>query len=95
MCYAGTWVTAAAHIITSNVGSELLALAWSDSTMGWIAGPAVLFIFAPVTWYTSLLLADAHGSPKDGTRNSTYPTAVRAILGEYPSIDCALWCGAS
>ena len=79
---AGTWLTAAAHIITSNVGSELLALAWSTSTMGWIAGPIILFAFAPVTWYTSLLLADAHGSPRDGIRNSTYPAAVQAILGE-------------
>ena len=51
--------------------------------MGWIAGPLILFAFAFVTWYTSLLLADAYRYPKDtGKRNYTYPGAVEAILGE-------------
>ncbi len=50
--------------------------------MGWIAGPLILFAFAFVTWYTSLLLADAYRYPKDvGKRNYTYPGAVEAILG--------------
>lgn len=53
------------------------------STMGWVAGPAVLFAFAAVTFYTSHLLADTYRHPRDtGLRNSTYPDAVSAILGE-------------
>ena len=79
---AGTWITAAAHVITAVIGSGVLSLAWALSTMGWIAGPLILFAFAFVTWYTSLLLADAYRYPKDvGKRNYTYPGAVEAILG--------------
>ena len=50
--------------------------------MGWVAGPIILFLFAFVTWYMSLLLADAYRNPRDtGKRNYTYPGAVSAILG--------------
>ncbi len=83
MVFAGTYITAAAHVVTAVIGSGVLSLAWALSTMGWIAGPLILFAFAFVTWYTSLLLADAYRFPKDtGSRNYTYPGAVRAILGK-------------
>lgn len=79
----GNWVTAGAHIITAVIGSGVLSLAWAISTMGWAAGPLILFIFAFITWYMSLLLADAYRNPKvTGKRNYTYPGAVSAILGE-------------
>ena len=79
---AGNWVTAAAHIVTAVIGSGVLSLAWAISTMGWVAGPIILFLFAAVTWYMSLLLADAYRNPRDtGKRNYTYPGAVSAILG--------------
>ena len=79
---AGNWITAAAHIVTAVIGSGVLSLAWSISTMGWVAGPIILFLFAAVTWYMSLLLADAYRNPRDtGKRNYTYPGAVSAILG--------------
>ena len=52
--------------------------------MGWIAGPAIPLGFGAVTWYMSLLLADAYRHPRDtGPRNRTYPEAVQAILGDY------------
>ncbi len=88
---AGTWITAAAHVITAVIGSGVLSLAWALSTMGWIAGPLILFSFAFVTWYTSLLLADAYRYPKDvGRRNYTYPGAVEAILGNsFCFLQCA------
>lgn len=87
----GTWITAAAHVITAVIGSGVLSLAWALSTMGWIAGPLILFAFAFVTWYTSLLLADAYRYPKDvGKRNYTYPGAVEAILGGRYVAFCAI-----
>lgn len=81
-CITGNWFTAGAHIITAVIGSGVLSLAWAISTMGWAAGPIILFLFAFVTWYMSLLLADAYRNPRDtGKRNYTYPGAVSAILG--------------
>ena len=51
--------------------------------MGWAAGPVILFLFALITWYMSLLLADAYRNPRvTGKRNYTYPGAVKEILGE-------------
>ncbi|KAH7442284.1 hypothetical protein KP509_03G080300 [Ceratopteris richardii] len=51
--------------------------------LGWIAGPIVLFTFAIVTYYMSLLLADCYRSPDivTGKRNYTYMQAVKANLG--------------
>ncbi|DBA94087.1 TPA: Amino acid permease [Trebouxia sp. C0004] len=78
----GTVLTATAHLITTVIGSGILSLTWAISTMGWVAGPVLLLAFAAVTWYTSLLLTDAHRHPKgSGPRNRTYPEAVQAILG--------------
>ena len=81
---AGNWITASAHIVTAVIGSGVLSLAWAIAQMGWVAGPVVLFLFAVVTWYMSLLLADAYRNPRDtGKRNYTYPGAVSAILGKH------------
>lgn len=81
---AGNWITAAAHIVTAVIGSGVLSLAWSIAQMGWAAGPPILFAFAAVTWYMSLLLADAYREPREtGKRNYTYPGAVSAILGKH------------
>ena len=81
----GTVLTATAHVITTVIGSGILSLTWAISTMGWVAGPALLLAFAAVTWYTSLLLTDAYRHPKgSGPRNRTYPRAVHAILGMHP-----------
>ncbi|XP_061373261.1 amino acid permease 6-like [Gastrolobium bilobum] len=79
----GTWVTASAHIITAVIGSGVLSLAWAIAQMGWVAGPAVLFAFSFITYFTSTLLADSYRSPDPvhGKRNYTYSEAVRAILG--------------
>lgn len=82
MC-AGNSSTITAHIITTVIGSGVLSLAWAMSTLGWIAGPAILAIFSLVSWYTAHLLADTYRHPKDsGPRNRTYSEAVQAILGE-------------
>jgi len=81
---AGNWITASAHIVTAVIGSGVLSLAWAIAQMGWVAGPVILFLFAAVTWYMSLLLADAYRNPRDtGKRNYTYPGAVSAILGKH------------
>jgi len=76
-------VTASAHIITAVIGSGVLSLAWAIAQMGWVAGPAVLFAFSFITYFTSTLLADCYRSPDPvhGKRNYTYSEAVKANLG--------------
>ncbi|KAG0500024.1 hypothetical protein HPP92_000096 [Vanilla planifolia] len=81
----GTMWTASAHIITAVIGSGVLSLAWSIAQLGWVAGPAMMILFAFVTYYTSTLLADCYrsGDPLCGKRNYTYMDAVRAYLGGF------------
>ncbi|RDX81802.1 Amino acid permease 6 [Mucuna pruriens] len=80
---SGTWVTASAHIITAVIGSGVLSLAWAIAQMGWVAGPAVLFAFSFITYFTSTILADFYRSPDPlhGKRNYTYSEVVKANLG--------------
>lgn len=77
--------TASAHIITAVIGSGVLSLAWAIAQLGWVAGPAVMFLFSFVTYYTSSLLTDCYrtADPVSGKRNYTYTDAVRSILGIY------------
>ncbi|XP_010912574.1 amino acid permease 3 [Elaeis guineensis] len=79
----GTFWTASAHIITAVIGSGVLSLAWAIAQLGWVAGPAVMLLFAFVIYYTSTLLADCYRSedPITGPRNYTYMDAVHAYLG--------------
>ena len=84
MIVQGLFWTATAHIITAVIGSGVLSLAWAIAQLGWVAGPAVLIIFAIVNIYTSNLLAHCYraGDPVTGQRNYTYMDAVKANLGE-------------
>ncbi|KAJ6807297.1 amino acid permease 3-like [Iris pallida] len=79
----GNVLTASSHIITAVIGSGVLSLAWAIGQLGWVAGPAVMFLFAFVIYYTSSLLADCYrsGDPVTGKRNYTYMDAVRSNLG--------------
>ncbi|XWS44653.1 hypothetical protein CRYUN_Cryun15aG0066500 [Craigia yunnanensis] len=88
----GTLCTASAHIITAVIGSGVLSLAWAVAQLGWIAGPAVMFLFSFVTYYTSSLLTYCYrtGDPVSGKRNYTYTDAVRSILGGYKVKACGL-----
>ncbi|TYI98585.1 hypothetical protein E1A91_D01G225000v1, partial [Gossypium mustelinum] len=74
--------TASAHIITAVIGSGILSLAWATAQLGWIAGPAVMFFFSFVTYYTSTLLSACYrcDDPVNGKRNYTYMDAVRSNL---------------
>ncbi|KAH7366191.1 hypothetical protein KP509_18G066700 [Ceratopteris richardii] len=68
--------------------------------LGWVAGPICLALFALITYYTSLLLADCYRSPLSssipttgntvGLRNYTYMEAVRSYLGPTRTKLCAL-----
>ncbi|XP_039117151.1 amino acid permease 3-like [Dioscorea cayenensis subsp. rotundata] len=80
---SGNVWTASAHIITAVIGSGVLSLAWAIAQLGWVAGPAVMFLFSFVIYYTSTLLSDCYrsGDPVTGKRNYTYMDAVRANLG--------------
>ncbi|KAL6332904.1 hypothetical protein AAG906_019416 [Vitis piasezkii] len=85
----GTVWTASAHIITAVIGSGVLSLAWAIAQLGWIAGPAVMFLFSFVIYYTSSLLADCYrsGDPVSGKRNYTYMDAVKVCgLIQYLNI---------
>ncbi|KAG2711492.1 hypothetical protein I3760_04G079100 [Carya illinoinensis] len=88
----GTVWTASAHIITAVIGSGVLSLAWAIAQLGWIAGPAVMFLFSFFSYYTSSLLADCYraGDPVSGKRNCTYMDAVRSILGGAKVKACGL-----
>ncbi|KAK7247607.1 hypothetical protein RIF29_42493 [Crotalaria pallida] len=89
----GSVWTASSHIITAVIGSGVLSLAWAIGQLGWIAGPAVMFIFSLVTFYTSSILAECYraGDPLTGNRNYTYMDAVRSILGGVNVIYCGLF----
>ncbi|KAL6658525.1 hypothetical protein ACP70R_004111 [Stipagrostis hirtigluma subsp. patula] len=79
----GTVWTASAHIVTAVIGAGVLSLAWAVAQLGWVAGPAVMTLFAFVVCYASTLLAECYrtGDPVAGKRNYTYMDAVRSILG--------------
>ncbi|EXB60127.1 hypothetical protein L484_013392 [Morus notabilis] len=89
----GTVWTASAHIITAVIGSGVLSLAWATAQLGWIAGPAVMFLFSFVTYYTSTLLSACYrtGDPVTGKRNYTYMDAVRSNLGGLRVRICGLF----
>ncbi|KAF2291352.1 hypothetical protein GH714_023153 [Hevea brasiliensis] len=88
----GTLWTASAHIITAVIGSGVLSLAWAIAQLGWIAGPAVMFLFSLITYYTSILLSACYrsGDPLTGKRNYTYMDAVRSNLGGAKVKICGL-----
>lgn len=79
----GTLFTASSHIVTAVIGSGVLSLSWATAQLGWIAGPVALVAFSVITWFCSVLLTDCYRSPDPitGTRNYTYSTAVKNILG--------------
>ncbi|KAH9291629.1 hypothetical protein KI387_043187, partial [Taxus chinensis] len=79
----GTLWTATAHVVTAVIGAGVLSLAWSVAQLGWVAGPAVMIVFALITYYSSSLLADCYKFPDPVTgpnRNYTYRDAVRVNL---------------
>ncbi|KAJ8545353.1 hypothetical protein K7X08_017936 [Anisodus acutangulus] len=88
----GTLLTASAHIITAVIGSGVLSLAWAIAQLGWVAGPAVLFAFSFITYFTSTLLADCYRSPGpvSGERNYTYMDVVRSHLGGVKVTLCGI-----
>ncbi|KAF5176915.1 Amino acid permease [Thalictrum thalictroides] len=88
----GTVWTATSHIITAVIGSGVLSLAWAIGQLGWVAGPAVMLIFALVILYTSNLLSQCYrsGDPSTGKRNYTYMDAVKDRLGGRKVMICGL-----
>ncbi|CAK7329501.1 unnamed protein product [Dovyalis caffra] len=88
----GNFWTASSHIITAVIGSGVLSLAWAIAQLGWVAGPAVMVLFAFVNLYTSNLLAQCYraGDPVTGQRNYTYMDAVKSFLGGRKVTLCGL-----
>lgn len=71
----------------------MLSLAWSTAQLGWVAGPATLVVFAVITYYTSVLLADCYragGDQVSGKRNYTYMDAVESYLGTFCYYCCCM-----
>lgn len=88
----GNFWTSSSHIITAVIGSGVLSLAWAIAQLGWVAGPAVMVLFAFVNLYTSNLLAQCYrsGDPVTGQRNYTYMDAVKSYLGGRKVMLCGL-----
>ncbi|XP_039172675.1 amino acid permease 3 isoform X2 [Eucalyptus grandis] len=88
----GTTWTASARIITAVIGSGILSLPWATAQLGWIAAPAVNFMFAFLTYHTSALLVTCYrnGNPVEGERNYSYMTAVCSHLGVVKEKLCGL-----
>ncbi|KAK7351509.1 hypothetical protein VNO77_11025 [Canavalia gladiata] len=88
----GNVLTATTHVITVVVGAGVLALAWAMAQLGWIAGIAVLIIFACISIYTYNLIADCYRypDPVNGKRNYTYMQAIQAYLGGKMHVLCGL-----
>ncbi|KAI3446251.1 hypothetical protein Pfo_002916 [Paulownia fortunei] len=79
----GTFWTATSHIISSLIASMRAFFAWAVGQLGWVAGPAVMTLFAFVYLYTSNLPSKccSSGVPVTRHRNYTYMDAVKANLG--------------
>ncbi|VAH93909.1 unnamed protein product [Triticum turgidum subsp. durum] len=93
---SGTVWTASAHIITAVIGSGVLSLAWAIAQLGWVAGPAIMLLFALVIYYTSTLLAECYrsGDPETGKRNYTYMIVfgvVQILFSQIPDFDQIWW----
>ncbi|KAK7410402.1 hypothetical protein VNO78_01158 [Psophocarpus tetragonolobus] len=86
----GNAFTATTHIITVVVGAGVLALAWAMAQLGWIAGIAVMIVFACISIYTYNLIADCYRypDPVTGKRNYTYMQAVDVYLGGKMHVFC-------
>ncbi|KAF7849720.1 hypothetical protein BT93_L0355 [Corymbia citriodora subsp. variegata] len=69
-----------------------MSLPWAVAQLGWIAGPAVIFLFSFITYYTSTLLAACYrlGNPIIGEQNYPYMDVVRSILGGTKAKICGL-----
>ncbi|KAK1268312.1 putative amino acid permease 7 [Acorus gramineus] len=91
----GTLWTCIAYVITSVIGSGVLALAWSTAQLGWIGGPVTMVGFAIVTYVSAHLLSDCYRSPHPvtGKRNQTYMDAVRVnlVLSQIPDFHDMEW----
>ena len=60
------------------------SLSYSVAVLGWVAGLAVMIMFAAITWYTSSLLADCYIFK--GERQRSYTAAVEATMGHTHSL---------
>lgn len=92
-CIAGTFWTATAHIITAVIGSGVLSLSWAIAQLGWAVGPVVMLLFAVINLYTSSLLTQCYRTDDSvtGSRNYTYPDAVKSILGNKIKNMCGVF----
>ncbi|KAJ4700725.1 Amino acid permease [Melia azedarach] len=81
----GTVSTASFHMLTTVIGYGILSLPRATAQLGLITGPAVILLFAFVTYYTSTLLSACYrsGNEYTGQRNSTYMDVVRSNLGKF------------
>ncbi|XP_057765376.1 probable amino acid permease 7 [Salvia miltiorrhiza] len=86
----GTIWTALSHIITAVIGSGVLALSWSMSQLGWIAGPLTMLAFASVTLTSAFLLCHCYKSLDGLHTNASYLEAVGRILGKRSALVCGV-----
>ncbi|RYR27899.1 probable amino acid permease 7 [Arachis ipaensis] len=89
----GSVWSAVSHIITGVIGAGVLSLAWAVAQLGWIAGPLLLMLFAPITFVSSYILCDCYRFPHPqlgSIRNSSYMLAVKMFLGDTKEKICGV-----
>lgn len=80
----GNVFSASMHITCAIIGIGVLALPYTFSYLGWIAGPILLVVFYAVTLLSNFLLSSVF--MVHGRTHSTYHYAVRDILGRRHAI---------
>ncbi len=80
----GNVLSASMHITCAIIGIGILALPYTFSYLGWIAGPLLLVFFYIVTLLSNYLLSSVY--MVHGRVHSTYHYAVRDVLGRRQAI---------
>lgn len=75
---AGSWLTAASHLITAIIGAGVLGLPNAVAWMGWVAGIACLVMFYAISLWTCTMLTDCYHVK--GKRHTKYKWAVLHIM---------------
>lgn len=82
--YIGTLMTCMMHVFCAVVGAGVLALPYSVSWLGWVAGPILIIVFYLFSLLSSMLLASLY--EVDGVEHARYHHVVSHLLGKKQAI---------
>ena len=80
----GTLMTCMMHVFCAVVGAGVLALPYSVSWLGWVAGPLLIILFYLFSLLSSILLASLY--EVNGVEHARYHHVVSHILGKKQAI---------